>query len=55
MFPYVMITRGLTRQLEGEIRRDWLTQRTRRIIEQDRREALAAVTGWQPPQRSAKP
>ena len=44
----------LTRSLEA-MRASRLTQRTRRIIEQDRREALAAVTGWHPPQRSATP
>ncbi|MFW6345840.1 MAG: hypothetical protein ACOC0M_05880 [Halomonas sp.] len=47
--------RELWWSLEGQVRRHHLTQRTRRIIEQDRAEALEAVTGWQPPKRSAKP
>lgn len=47
--------RDLWRSLDGHIRRTRLTQRTRVIIEQDRREALAAATGWQPPKRSATP
>lgn len=43
------------RAIEYEIRRRRLLDRTRTIIEQDRREALAAATGWQPPKRSATP
>ncbi|MGM0927574.1 MAG: hypothetical protein ACQEXC_14305 [Pseudomonadota bacterium] len=44
----------LTRSIEA-MRAARLTQRTRRIIEQDRLEALTAATGWQPPKRSATP
>lgn len=39
----------LTRSLEGYLRRKHLTERTRGVIAQDRREQIAASTGWQPP------
>lgn len=39
----------LSRSLEGWLRRRHLTERTRSVIAQDRREQIAASTGWQPP------